>query len=246
MLHLVAIDIVVGDAHGEPDIGQALRIGIGREEEFEAGGQDADDYGAARPAGGQALAQHVGLAAEAALPVVVGDEENGGDGGHGARCGAGRGRRLRNAIGVDEAAAQDGRGAHHGEEVGADGATVDQFRRAVLARHDVAEGLHGGDVLEDGFGAVAQIEEIGVGEREVLNVALAHVGEGEHQAVGILVGKRAQQNGIGHAEDGGGGADPERDGENGGGREDGALAQRAESVQQVTKQHASLQEFVSG
>src|ERR1035437_3610306 len=71
-------------------------------------------------------------------------------------------------------------------------------------------------------------------------------GEREDQAVRIFLRERAQQDGVGHAEDGGAGADAEGDGQNGGGRKDGALAQPAECVREVTKQHAFLLEFVSG
>ena len=244
VLHLVAVGVVVGNAQGEPDIGKTLRIGVRREEEFEARGKDADDLRAARRAGRQHLAEYVGLAAEAALPVVVGDQEHGGNGRRGAGSGTRSGRRLRYAIGIDETAAEHGGSAHHGEEVGADGGAADQFRRTVLAGYYVAEGLYGGDVLKDGGGTVAQIEEIAVGEREILDVALAHIGEREDQAVRILVRQAAQENGVSYAENRSAGADAERDGENGGGGKDRALAQSAERVGKVTKKHASLLEFV--
>ena len=166
MLHLVAVDVVVGNAKREPDIGKPLRVRIGREEEFEARRQDADDLRAARSAGRQALTQHVGLAAEAALPIIVRDHEYGGHSRSGSSGGARGGGSLRHSIRIDEAASQDRSRAHHPEEVGADRGAAHQLRRAVLAGYYVAEGLYRGDVLEDGGGTVAQIEKIGIGKRE--------------------------------------------------------------------------------
>ena len=198
------------------------------------------------PPAGRHLTQDVGLAAETALPIIVRDDEYGGDGRRGTSGGARSGGGLRHAIRIDEAAAQDRGGAHHPEEVRADGGAAHQFRRAVLAGYYVAEGLYGGDVLEDVLGTVAQIEKIGIGKWEILDVALAHVGEREHEAVGILVREGAQENCVGHAENGGGRADAEGDRQDGSGSEDRALAQSAQRVNEVANEHASLPEFVSG
>jgi hypothetical protein len=114
------------------------------------------------------------------------------------------------------------------------------------SRGIVAKSLHGGHVLEDGRGTVTEVEEIGVGEREILDIAPPHIGEREDEAAGVPVGEGAQQDGVSHAEDGGGGADAEGDGEDGGDREDRASTQRAKCVGEVAKQHVSLLEFVSG
>src|SRR3979490_885961 len=95
----------------------------------------------------------------------------------------------RGTIGMDEGAAEDGSGAHHAEEVGADVAEEDQVRRAVFPRHGAASGGDGGDFLKDGGGAVAEIEKIGIGEEEVFDAALAHVGGSEDEAVRPLVRK---------------------------------------------------------
>ena len=89
-----------------------------------------------------------------------------------------------------------------------------------------------------------KIEKIGVGKRKVLDVALAHIGEREDELVRILVREAAQENGVGHAEDRGAGADSESDGEDGRGGKDRALAQSAERVCEVAKEHISLPEFV--
>jgi hypothetical protein len=48
-----------------------------------------------------------------------------------------------------------------------------------------------------------QIDKIRVGKGEVLNAAIAHVGGDHDELLGILIWKRAQQHGIGDAEDGG-------------------------------------------
>ena len=244
MLHTVAVGVVIGNAGGEPDVGEALHIGVGREEQFEARRQHADDLGGARRSRGQALAQDVGAAAEAPLPVFVGEHHDGGNCRAAPGLRALRWRRLRHPVGFGEAAAQDGGGAHHPQEVGADLGAADQFGGAVLARHDITEGHDRGHIREDRRGAVAQVEEIGVREREVLDVAPCHVGKGEDQAVGILVGQRAKEYGVRDAEDRGRRADAESDRQDGGGGEHGALAQRAQSKGEVAKKHLALQEFV--
>src|SRR4029077_19035277 len=84
---------------------------------------------------------------------------------------------------------------------------------------------------------------IGIREEEVLHVSLAHVGQSEYQAVGILVRERTQEDGVGDAEDRGAGADSEGDGQDGGGREDGTLAESPERVQNVAKQHGGSSDW---
>ena len=187
MLYLVAIDIVVGNAEREPDIGKPLRVRIGRKKEFEARRQHADDLRATGSAGRQALTQDVGLAAKTALPIIVRDHEYSGHSRRGSSCGAGRRGSLWNAIRLDEAASQDRGGAHHPEEVRADPGAAHEFRRPILTGNYVAERLNRGDFLKDVLGTIAQIEKIGVGKREILDVALTHVGQREHETIGILV-----------------------------------------------------------
>ena len=77
-------------------------------------------------------------------------------------CAPGAGGAVRHPIGVHETSSQDGPGTHHRKKVRAHLRAAHQFRRAVRARHHVAESQHGGDIGEDGGSAIAQIEEIGI------------------------------------------------------------------------------------
>jgi hypothetical protein len=86
---------------------------------------------------------------------------------------------------------------------------VDHFRRAPFG--DVDAG-----VLEDRHvferGRVALVEEEDVGRDGKLRVTEAGGAAPDvHQPVGVRVGQRLEQDGVDDAEDGGGGADPERE-----------------------------------
>src|ERR1700735_1370919 len=59
--------------------------------------------------------------------------------------------------------------------------------------------------------AVAPIDEGGIRERELPDVSVPHIAGGDHQASGVLIGKRAQQHSIGDTEDGGAGPDTQSD-----------------------------------
>jgi len=69
-------------------------------------------------------------------------------------------------------------------------------RRAVGLRHGAAAGVHGGEILERAFCAVAQVKEIGVRKRKILDIALPQVAAGQNQAVGRFIRKRMQQHGV--------------------------------------------------
>ena len=91
--------------------------------------------------------------------------------------------------------------------------------------------------------ARTQVDEVGVGEREVFDIALAHVRNGEEQPVRILVRKRPQQHCVSHTEDSRAGADAERNGDDGGGGEHGTFRQGPSGVGEVSQQHPCTSGF---
>ena len=84
-----------------------------------------------------------------------------------------------------------------------------------------------------------QVEVFGRGDPEVAQSAVGEVGEfGEdaHQPVGVGVGELAQEHRVDHAEDGGGGADSERQAEHGRGGEAGIPGQHAQAVAEILRE----------
>ena len=240
-LHVVAVGVIVGETAREPDVRPRLNVGVGRKQQFEAGLQHAHDLRAALPAdrARHGMPDDVGIRPEAPLPVRVAQDR------HlrqaygrlrGRRSGGRRGG-LRLSIAVVEVAAHRDSPAHHLKKVRRHRGPTDLFRRAILARHPGTAGIDGAQRFELARGAVAHVQEVGVGEREILHVALAHVGNGEAQPVRILVRKRPQQHRIGHAEDGCAGADPQRDGDDSGGGKHGTLGQSPGGVREVSQQY---------
>jgi hypothetical protein len=214
-----AVGFVVAAVVGDPDVGTGLRTDAGGQEELEAGRQNADDSRAGA-AGAEHLAAKDGrIGAVTPLKVIVAEDRDGA-----LRRREGR-RRLAAwpAIGVREIAAERDVCAQHGEKVGGDEALADALGAAVLARNHGAEDHHGGHVFELGVGSVAQIEEAGVGKGSVR----------QDQPIRILVRKRPQKHGIGHAENSGAGADAESDSRHRGDRERGTLSQDARGVGEV-------------
>ncbi len=89
---------------------------------------------------------------------------------------------------------------------------------------------------------MAQIEEFGWGDPEVAESAVGEVGEfGEDadQAVGMGVGELAEEDGVDHAEDGGGGSDAKYQAEHGGGGEATVAGQHAQGVAEIGRQGGS-------
>ncbi len=99
-------------------------------------------------------------------------------------------------------------------------------------------GTKGGDVLHDAglFPPVLKL-----GGRCACAGAVGEGVEEEDEAVGVWKGRGFEQDGIDYGEDGGIRADAERQGEDGGEGEAGALAEGAECVFQILKEgfHAS-------
>ncbi len=236
--YAVAARVIVGQAIGEPHVRPLLYVGVRRKQQLEAGLEHPHDLRASLPAG-HGTADDVPARAEAPLPVWVAQD------GHlrqrrrtlcGRRSDPASGwRGLRLSIRIVEVAAQRDLAAHQAKEVRRDRGYPDLFRRIVLARHGDAPGSHCAYFLKHAGGAVAQVYEIRVGEREVLHVALAHVRNGEEQPLRVFVRKRPQQHGIGHAEDGRAGSDSQRDSDDGGGGKHGTLRQGPRRVCEVSE-----------
>ena len=91
-------------------------------------------------------------------------------------------------------------------------AHVDAFRRAVVAGQREGKREDSGEALEFVLGRFAQVDEVCVGKGEVLDAAIAHVGGDDDELIGVFIRKRAQQDGIGDAEDGGARADAQGNG----------------------------------
>jgi hypothetical protein len=87
----------------------------------------------------------------------------------------------------------------------------------------------------------AKLFGIGAGEAgRTFDASLVHIQEVDlHDAVGVAVGVRVDEDGVDDGEDGGGGADAEGEREDGGEGECGAFAEFAEGVAEVGV-HASL------
>jgi len=61
------------------------------------------------------------------------------------------------------------------------------------SRAKPATGEHTSPVLESPFVPSAQIDEVGIGKRKVMNMALAQIHAGDHQTMGISVRKVATE-----------------------------------------------------
>ena len=68
-------------------------------------------------------------------------------------------------------------------------------------------------------------------------VAIAQIHVHDREAVRIFVRERAQQDRVGHAEDGGAGADAQGNGGDGGDGEDRAAAERPPGQREIPQQH---------
>ena len=126
----------------------------------------------------------------------------------------------------------------HAEEIGADGLRL-QLPGSAFAGQGVVVVVIRGERLE-GMIARAPVKEIRIAEA-VSDVGLARRSvqhQRRHQAVRLGKRQRAQQYGVDQAEDGGGGADAQGQGQNGGQREGGTLAQLAYGKAKVLQQLA--------
>ncbi len=175
------------------------------------------DHGHRLPVHEKPAADDAGVGTEAADPEVVGQDRH---------------RRDAGAVVARAGESAKHRGeAHDVEEVAGDEADLDAEHVGVAAQHGVP-----GRVLRD-IGerrrAVAQVAYLGDGEEHVLAAEpigrLAEV----HQAVAVAMGQRLEQHAADDAEDRGGGADAEREGDHDDGGEPGIPAEGAEAVAEV-------------
>ena len=134
----------------------------------------------------------------------------------GVGCVVGRRLRLGNSILRIEVATQNDFAAHHVEEVCGRNGDADLFGCSVFLGDSGAASEDAGHVREIRLCAVAQVDVVRIGEGQIVDVALAQVHAGDDQLAGIAIRERLEQDRIGDAEDGGAGADAERDGKNGG------------------------------
>ncbi len=133
-----------------------------------------------------------------------------------------------------EGAAEDRLHPEHVEESGRDAGTAQRFGTGLTADVERAE-LHQGHALE-GAALTLPVEEIGGRYGELghawKGVGWRHVPD-ERQTIGFGVGQRPQQDRIDHAEDGGVGADTERQDEDRRDRKTRALAEHTHRVPDV-------------
>ena len=110
-------------------------------------------------------------------------------------------RRLRDAVTLVEVAAVQNFRAHQLEEIRRHLREHDLLRRPVGPLREDREGENPSHIRELPPRAVLQIDVIGVGKRQSVDVALAQIHTRHHQLPRILVGQWPQQHCIRHAED---------------------------------------------
>ena len=195
------------DLEGDPDVG--LRIG---DERFS---QDTDD-GVGLVAEGDAGTGDVGVAAELALPEAVADDHDV------AAVGS-------LFLGGEGAAEDDGRAEE--AEVGFGNVdAVDLLGNDAGEVEARATEIVGGDVLKDaGLG----FPDVVVNRRAAGAVALRKGVHELHDALGLGIGERFQEDGVDDGEDSGVGSDAEGDSGDGGQGEGRARNEHAERVAEV-------------
>ena len=123
--------------------------------------------------------------------------------------------------------------AEHGEDVGGRAGADDLLRIALAVAADRRPERVEADQAVELRQLGLQIEEVARRDREVHDVAVAHVVPHRPEPRRIVVGQRPQQHGVDDAENRGGGADAQRDREHGGDGECRLAPQAAESKQNV-------------
>ena len=101
-----------------------------------------------------------------------------------------RSRRIGDGVVIVEVAAISNASAKQAEEVDRHYRRVGLLGTAILALKREREGEDAGKVVEDGLGAIAQIDKVGVRKREIADIALSQIAAGDDQAVGIAVRQR--------------------------------------------------------
>ena len=170
--HESAVGCVVAQVVRDPEL---RRAGARRPINLEAGLQHPDDS-RTRSAGAHDLpAQYRFASAIAPLPVFI--TEDGGAAGRDENVGVGW---LWHRVGIGEIAPQDDVRAHQPKEIRRYQRLAHEFRSAIFPRHEGTERCDAADILENLVRAVAEIEEICVGESEVPDVRLAILPKHQH------------------------------------------------------------------
>ncbi len=236
------------EAHRRPDVDVRLDAGTRRKQQFEIRGQHANDFGAAVTKADR-LADDVRIAAVASLPQPMAQNRQRRQRRWSSRSGRRRARRwwrrlrLRGAVGVGEVAARGHRHAEHREDVGRGADRADLFRFAGLSGDRGATRRGDAGHAVERLGALAEVADIGNREREVEHVARPQLGPHEHEARGIAVGQRPQQDAVDDAEDRRAGADAEGDRQNRDDSESRVFLERAQCVIEILQKgvHSSPQ-----
>ncbi len=210
----IAVQVV---ADRRPHLGRRVVVPLGIER-LERRGHDADDAVLAI-AHDQRAPDDRRIGAETAPPQLVAEEQHP--------------PVIRTVVLGGEAASERRTDAHHVEVVPAhaDGRHPLRLAARDQRRHPRA---HHRELLE----AAAPLAPVEHGReadvaREPLGVAIAD----GHEPLGIRIRQRAQEDGVDHGEDGGVGADAERQRDQRRGGEAGRAPQHAEAVAQVLPQH---------
>src|SRR5215470_3042039 len=148
-----------------------------------------------------------------------------------------RSRRVGDSVIIVEVATVSDASADESEKVRRHHRRVGLLRSSILALHRERKGESAGEIIEDTLGAVAQIDEVGVGNREVTDIALAQIAGHHYQAVGFPVRQRPQQHGISHAENSGSCPNSQRYGQRRRQGKHWALAQHTSCNYKIAKIH---------
>src|SRR5713226_1154867 len=218
----VAGKIVVGDLHWAPQLGIAQQKRFGGKQEMEVARQDADD-GDVLLVVAQHLADDVDVATETALPETVAQDHHV--------------RTVQDGFFGEEVASEDRVHPKDGEEVGGDEADGHLLRALVTFGGAEVDGgaasTGGGGELLKGAAALLIIAKVGRGNGGQRLAAGAVIVPDGGQAIGLEVGKRAQEHGVNHGEHSGIGADAEREGQDGDYGEAGSFGEQTKGVANV-------------
>jgi len=158
------------------------------------------------------LADNLGIGAEAAEPKAVTED--------GDRSGAG------DVVFEAKVSAKRGRNAENGEEVRSDGAAINFFGIALAGEGEgIAEGS--GGYVGENLIAGAPIGEVARSGSIFWKAEGGSVFVDDDEAVGVAIGKRAKEDGVGDAEDGGIGGNADSENGDGEKREAGILTEHA-------------------
>ena len=201
----VPVDAVLGGeavhAEGQKDVGDRSLFGSG-----EIARADADDF-EGLVADVERAAEDVGIAAEAMIPIVPGED----------RIGTGTGAAV---IGGDEQAAERGLKAEEREHVAGDINDVGLLHVVVGGPGDVrAVGVADGDevgLVLDGIAHELEVRRGPVAVLDRLAVEAGHLAGEDVEVAGIGDGQRAPEQGVDKTEGGDTGADAESEGKHSG------------------------------